>query len=365
MKNKYLFVTVMLFTLMIASAGLTVLYVCQEQPDSSRDFNVVTSFYPMYIAAENVIGGCDGVTLVNLSEPQTGCMHDYQLTPEDMKKLSRADAFIVNGGGIENFLADVAKQYPDLQVINASEKAALLENNAHAWMSIPDHMTQVQTIAEGLCALDEKHGQIYQKNSTDYLSKLEELYRQQQNMAKESEPQNVVIFHEAFEYTARDFQFQIAGIMDLDEERQVSAGETAQVLEQIRENEVRIILAEELYGKPMCETIQKETKVQAVYLDTCVRGSYDADSYLNAMQGNLLKLKEGIKNAQNYQALRPPLYKDQPSGCCDWFSGDFIGHQSSYTLRLAECCCGKKRRRKIHAGESGTGGSAIYGQHSI
>lgn len=58
----------------------------------------------MYIAAENIVGDAEGVTLTNLSEPQTGCMHDYQLTPEDMKLLSRADVFIVNGGGIENFV---------------------------------------------------------------------------------------------------------------------------------------------------------------------------------------------------------------------------------------------------------------------
>lgn len=308
MKNKYLFVTVMLLVLMFASAGLTELYVQGQQSGDGGEFTVITSFYPMYIAAENIIGDCDGVTLVNLSEPQTGCMHDYQLTTEDMRKLSEADAFVVNGGGIENFLADVAGQYPDLQIIYASEKVKLLDDNAHAWMSIPDHMVQVETIAEGLGRLDEKHRKIYEKHSADYLEKLEELYRQQQDAAEELGAQNVVIFHEAFAYTARDFGFHTAAVMDLDEERQVSAGETAQVLAQIRENAVSVILAEELYGKSMCETLQKETEVQAVYLDTCVRGSYDADSYLNAMQENLVRLKEGIKDAQNHKTLRSSLH---------------------------------------------------------
>lgn len=45
----------------------------------------------MYIATLNIVDGVEGVRLENLSEPQTGCLHDFQLTPEDMKLLSTAD----------------------------------------------------------------------------------------------------------------------------------------------------------------------------------------------------------------------------------------------------------------------------------
>ena len=56
--------------------GLTGWYVSQTQEQTDgQELTVVTSFYPMYIAAENVIGDADGVRLENLSEPQTGsCM---------------------------------------------------------------------------------------------------------------------------------------------------------------------------------------------------------------------------------------------------------------------------------------------------
>lgn len=303
LKNKYVFVTVMLLILMTASIALTSLYVRHERSDNGDSFQVVTSFYPMYIAAKNIIGSCDGVTLVNLSEPQTGCMHDYQLTAEDMKKLSLADVFVVNGGGIENFLADTAAQYPDLQMVYASERLNLLEDNAHAWMSIQDHMVQVQTIADGLSRTDKSHSSIYQKNCADYLEKLEALSRRQEELAKESASVHAVIFHEAFAYVVRDFHLEENGSMDLDEERQVSAGEVADILAQIRGNGVKLILAEELYGKRMCETVREEMPdVRAVYLDTCVRGDYEADSYLNAMQENLNRLEEGFSYAESCTA---------------------------------------------------------------
>ena len=38
-----------------------------------------------------------------------------------MKLLSKADVFIVNGGGIESFLSDVAESYPDLKIVQACD----------------------------------------------------------------------------------------------------------------------------------------------------------------------------------------------------------------------------------------------------
>ena len=88
----------------------------------------------------------------------------------------------------------------------------------------------------------------------------------------------------------------MSAVLDLDEERQVSAGEAADLLRHIREDHADLILAEERYGKRMCESIQKEETVKAVYLDTCVRGDYTADSYLNAMEENLEKLEEALES---------------------------------------------------------------------
>ena len=52
---------------------------------------VVTSFYPVYLLAANVTDGVEGVTLKNMTQPQTGCLHDYELTTEDMKTLEGAE----------------------------------------------------------------------------------------------------------------------------------------------------------------------------------------------------------------------------------------------------------------------------------
>ena len=134
MKNKCKFVGIMFLCILIVCTLAVMAYehtagktgAAGEMSDTSDSekntdeaddiLTVVTSFYPMYIATLNIVDGVEGVRLENLSEPQTGCLHDFQLTPEDMKLLSTADVFVINGGGIESFMSDVAKAYPKLDV---------------------------------------------------------------------------------------------------------------------------------------------------------------------------------------------------------------------------------------------------------
>ncbi len=68
----------------------------------------------------------------------------------------------------------------------------------------------------------------------------------------------------------------------------------ADVLKTVKEEGVRVILAEELYGADMAETIRKEADVAVCFLDTLVRGDYGADSYIDGMQQNINLLKEAF-----------------------------------------------------------------------
>lgn len=330
MKNKYVFTAVLLAMILFVGSVLTMAYVRAEQKKEQakdEDLLVVTSFYPMYVAAENVIGDVEGVTLENLSEPQTGCLHDYQLTAADMKLLSKADVFIVNGGGIESFLSDVAESYPDLKIVQACDGIDLLESaegtgeshndlssnedadhddhdhsehshgdeNAHVWMNLADYQILVQNICNGLSEADSAHAEQYAKNAQTYQGKVQELQQEAAELASQIASQPVVIFHEAYEYIVQEYGLQLAGEMNLDEERQVSAGEVADILHSIEDNHVSVVLAEELYGTDMGEMVAKQSGVKVVYLDTLTRGDYSADSYLEGMRSNIEQLKEAFQ----------------------------------------------------------------------
>ena len=322
MKNKYSFVLIMLLCILLGCVGLTTLYVAKEQAEEEEDFKIVTSFYPMYIAALNIVGDAENVSLQNLSEPQTGCLHDFQMTPKDMKLLSGADVFVINGGGIESFMEEVAETYPELAVVEACSEVEFLEEgiedsfvaedeeleasrtghvheheheeNAHAWMSISSYRIMVATIAEQLASLDEAHAEDYILNAQIYDAKLQDLQEEQQELFAMTEGTNVILFHEAYAYVADEYGMNVCYELNLDEERQVSAGEIADVLEAVENDGVTYILAEELYGKEIGTTVEKESDVTVLYLDTLNRGDYEKDSYLNAMHNNIELLKQEL-----------------------------------------------------------------------
>ena len=354
MKNKCKFVGIMFLCILIVCTLAVMAYehtagktgAAGEMSDTSDSekntdeaddmLTVVTSFYPMYIAALNIVDGVEGVRLENLSEPQTGCLHDFQLTPEDMKLLSTADVFVINGGGIESFMSDVAKAYPKLDVVEACKDVALLseddadsdhdhdheadtesdsdhdhdheadaesdsahdhdhgDENAHAWMSVPRYRTMVQTIASRLAEKDAKHADEYYANAKAYDAKLAVLEEKINSIKSLTNGQNIIIFHEAYAYVADDFSMNACYLLDLDEERSVSAGEIKQVIGAIKDDGVSVILAEELYGKSMGDTVSRETDVHVIYIDPLNRGEYDKDSYLYGMEHNIELIKEAF-----------------------------------------------------------------------
>ena len=83
----------------------------------------------------NLTDGVENVQLANMAEPQTGCLHDYQLRPKDLVSLEGADLFLANGGGMEEFLSDVLDTYPELTVVYALDglhEEDLLPGEEHA-----------------------------------------------------------------------------------------------------------------------------------------------------------------------------------------------------------------------------------------
>lgn len=293
-KNKYLFVCCMLLAIALAGGIFTRVYINMEgQAQGEEKVHVVTSFYPVYIAALNVIGDSPDIVLNNLSEPQTGCMHDYQLTPQDMIMLSGADLFLVNGGGIENFLTRVGQAYPGLVISKAVDGIELLdEENAHAWMDTRLYAEMVENIANALMSADPAHKDGYRANADAYCEKIAGLTEQMDELRGKMAGQPVVVFHEAYEYVAQELGMNVVYCMDLDEERKVSAHEVAQVMQQISGNGVSVVFAEELYGKDMGDTVEAETQADVCYLDSLVRGEYEADGYLTAVQNNINVLKQ-------------------------------------------------------------------------
>ena len=293
----------MLMAVFLVCAG------CGGQKSASQEgaqkFRIVTSFYPMYIATLNITEGIDGVEVVNMTKPQTGCLHDYQLTTEDMKKLEKANAFVVNGGGMESFLDKVIQQQKKLQIVDASEGIPLLmdgdEPNPHVWVSVTNSIVQVKNISRRLAELDPKHADAYEKNASAYVDKLEALKTEMHAELDTLPQRDIVTFHEAFPYFAQEFNLHIVSVVEREPGTEPSPRELEETVAQVRKLPVRVLFTEPQYSRGAADTIARETGAFVYALDPVVTGDADdsaRDAYLHAMERNACVLKTALSEDQ-------------------------------------------------------------------
>ena len=263
-------------------------------------FHIVTSFYPMYVATINITQGVDGVTVTNMTKPQTGCLHDYQLMTEDMKTLEKADAFVINGAGMESFLDKVVEQQKNLKIIDASKGIELLkdddEENPHVWLSVTDAILQVKNIAEQLKAADPKHADAYEKNAAAYIKKLEALKAEMHAELDTVPNKDIVTFHEAFPYFAKEFGLNIISVVEREPGTEPTPAELQETIEQVKKLPVKVLFTEPQYSPSAAETIARETGAKIYTLDPVVTGEAN-DQALNAYIDTMKKNMETLKTA--------------------------------------------------------------------
>lgn len=287
---------------------------CMPTAGSAQETVIVTSFYPMYVFTLNVAKEVPGVTVVNMADQSVGCLHDYQLQTRDMVALEEADALVINGGGMEQFMDKVISMRADLPVIDASAGIEMLCGeehdhdhgehahedaheeilNAHVWLDPGLAIAQVKNIADGLAAADSANAQAYQANAAAYIEKLEALHDEIAQQLSPLAGSEIITFHEAFTYFARAYDLHVAGVISQDSGEEPSTREIAETCDLVLELGVKALFIEPQYPTKSADTIARETGAKVFTLDPVVSGNGGMDSYESIMRENARVLTEAL-----------------------------------------------------------------------
>lgn len=285
---------------------------CNSKSGINDDkLEIVTSFYPVYIATLNIVDGAENVSLSNLTSTDVGCLHDYQLTTANMLTLNRADVLIINGGGMENFVQKAIDNCAGLQIIDSSEDI-LSEHgeehfndeqnhehahgeNAHIWVSVSLYIEQVENIRDGLCKINPDNSELYEKNAEEYIKKLQYLKEDMHEELDNIKDRNIVTFHEAFEFFAEEFDLNIVAVIEREPGTYPSAGELADIIDIVKETEAKAIFTEPQYFENAANIIARETGRKLYSLDPIVTGKLYKEAYEDTMRKNLEVLVEALK----------------------------------------------------------------------
>ena len=305
MKKPYGAIALLLIGVLVSSLGITALIGVQQPKEATDDFSVMTSFFPLYTAALQVVGDCEGVTVSCLTQPTAGCMHDYQLSPAEMARLSAADVLLLNGADAKGFLSQALAALPNLPCVDTTEGLSLQEAacdehehehkhavNEHAWLSPSLYAEQVRRLCEGLCRLQPANATAYQKNAQRYIESIKRIETRMKTMALPFT--HAVLFHDSVAYPASELSLAVVGVVPLGEEQGASAAMLATLAEQVRGKAVLFLYDSQYPVAHESLLGYAETAAKILWNSATkpIAGVPDEEVWLTAMEKNLTQLQE-------------------------------------------------------------------------
>lgn len=269
---------------------------------------VLTSFLPMDVFTRNVVGDAPGVSVETMLPASLGCPHDYALTPGDMRKIAAADLFIANGLGMEEFLgAPVRKANPGIRIVETAAAVTPIRKaeggpgshghgdaSRHTWVSPRNAILQVRAIERALSDAFPGNAPVFRRNADSYVARLTALAGELESAGKRFRNRNIVTFHDAFDYLARDAGLVVVGRIEETPGQEPSAGGIRKLVRTIRERNAAAVFAEPQYPERLARIVADEAGVPLRVLDPYATGTASPSGYEDAMRKNIGMLLEAL-----------------------------------------------------------------------
>ncbi len=260
---------------------------------------VVASILPLADFARQV--GGDRVR-VEVLVPVGASPHTYEITPAQMKLVTRARALILNGVGLE-FWADrviSAAANPGLHVVSVSDGLKILSGDAdepggnpHTWLSPANAMLQVERIREVLIQVDPAGASTYQENAARFLGELRALDEEIRAAVAGFSSRRFIAFHAAWVYFAAEYGLDEAAVVEERPGQEPSPAEIAAIVRLARKIKARAIFAEPQFSTKAAEVIAEECGARVLLLNPL--GYPPNYGYIDLMHYNLSQMSLALR----------------------------------------------------------------------
>lgn len=278
----------------------TLLSLCAGSRQGEDQPRILVTTYPLYVAAQNILGDTDGMELTLLSGAGAGCLHDYQLTPADRLAIEKADLVVINGVGAEPFLEGLVEES---RLVDASTGLSYLcaesdhhhedhhheptSYNEHIWLSPAAYLWQVWRVAQAMIQLRPALTETYTANANAYMEQV--LALQYSLPSLDGRP--CVLFHDSLSYLATDVGLDVKLTLSAEGESGLSAADLAQVEQLAKESPDLLLLYDTQYPLRYTAVDGLVSPDQVIALETAVVGTGNPSDWLDAMKRNVTKLQ--------------------------------------------------------------------------
>jgi len=213
--------------------------------------------------------------------------HSYELTPEQLQKISDYDLY-VKAGYIEFELANMDKisaQNSKLMIINGAEGIELrnMEEHHHAeegvkqqdaaenapdphtWLSVSNAKKYAENITAALIQLDPENKADYEKNKADYYQELTATGDYLKQVFDQIENKEIIVYHPAFGYLFEEYgliqvPIEISG-------KEPTAAQLAELIKHAKEHGIEAVFVQQQFSTQNAEVIADEINGTVVPID--------------------------------------------------------------------------------------------------
>jgi zinc/manganese transport system substrate-binding protein len=255
------------------------------------------------------------VEVVSLVGPDQDA-HVFQPAPADIKKVSAAKVLVLNGLGLEGWMSriDKAANFRGVTVVASrgiATRQAPEEEHAedghdhgevdpHAWHDPSRVQAYIKNISAGLIQADPAGKAEYQRRAADYAAKVQALddWAKKQFATVPLAKRKMLTSHDAFGYMGEHYRLKVLAIQGVSTEAEASAKGVAQLVRQVRKENVTAIFMENMSDKRLLQQLAAEAKVGIggqLYADALSGPNGPAPSYLKLVRYNVETIMKSFR----------------------------------------------------------------------
>ena len=285
---------------------LTLLLVLPLIPAAETDkFKVITTFTVIADIARNI--GGDAAIVESITKPDAE-IHNYQVTPGDIRRTYGSDLILYNGLNLELWFEKFFKNFnsiPSVVVTDNIKPLGISEGpysgkpNPHAWMSTKNALIYIENIRKAFVQYDKENAETYNKNAAIYATKiiaLDEPFREKiESLTIEN--RWLVTSEGAFSYLAEDYGLKEAFLWPINADGQGTPQQVRKVIDLVRKNRIPAIFSESTVSSKPAKQVARETGARyggVLYVDSLTSEDGKVPSYIDLLKVTLQTIVEAL-----------------------------------------------------------------------
>ncbi|MEA3320963.1 MAG: zinc ABC transporter substrate-binding protein [Bacillota bacterium] len=288
-----------------------------NEDKENKQLTIFTTIYPLEYFTKRIGGSL--VSIENIVPPGSDA-HSIDLSPSEVVKVAKGDAFIHSGTGLEGFAMSIIKSLEGEQVmiVNATENISLLESSArdqhsddeknhkneksevdpHFWLDPIRSIEVADNIKKSLVELNPEEKEIFEANFISLKKDLEKLDAEFNEMIKSADKKKFIVSHSAYGYWEDRYGLEQIGISGISPSDEPSQQQLIEIINLVGEEGLTLIFFEENLNNKVVKTVQNETGTSPLFLHNLEMLSEERreanEDYLSIMRNNLKMLDKGL-----------------------------------------------------------------------